>query len=112
MYLKEEIEDPHTINNIYEILKPKEFTKLDELIHFVFSTAEDIKEDTSENEDVENHNEREVKIHPVKFHDGCIKRVENRLNVSLIKMSRSTYKVADNSLAVLCAVSKKHVRSN
>ena len=43
MLLKQKLDDPAIIRKIYEILVPREFTKLDEIVELVFSTAEDIK---------------------------------------------------------------------
>ena len=48
MLLKQSVDDPAIIRKIYEILVPKEFTKLDEIIESVFSTAEDVKEEQPE----------------------------------------------------------------
>ena len=45
MSLKEEFENPEIIKRISSILIPREFTKLDEIINLVFSTAEDVKDD-------------------------------------------------------------------
>jgi hypothetical protein len=43
MTLKEEVEDPRIIRRIYDILIPREFTKLDAIVEILFSTAEDVK---------------------------------------------------------------------
>ncbi len=39
MRLKENVEDPKTIQRIHDILIPREFTKLDEIIEIVFSNG-------------------------------------------------------------------------
>lgn len=45
MKLKETLDDPTTINRICEILIPKEYTRLDEIIELVFSATEEVKQD-------------------------------------------------------------------
>jgi hypothetical protein len=44
MFLKERLDDPKTIQQICNILKPREFTRLDEIVDVVFSTAEETAE--------------------------------------------------------------------
>ena len=51
MRLKENVEDPKTIQRIHDILIPREFTKLDEIIEIVFSAAEDVKDEEPIDED-------------------------------------------------------------
>ena len=41
--VKEELEDPTIVKRIHEILIPREFTKLDEIIELLFSTASDLR---------------------------------------------------------------------
>lgn len=64
MTLKEELEDPRTLQKIHNILFPMEFTKLDEIVNLVFSTAEDIKQEeeqvTAEKDDGETDEKRSL----------------------------------------------------
>ena len=109
MFLKEEVEDPKIIQRISAILIPREFTKLDEIIDLVFSTAVDVKEEALEQEADEIETEKKGK--PVSFHEACIKRIETKLEQTFIKRSRTTYSTADESLRISCAVSKMYDRS-
>jgi hypothetical protein len=114
MRLKETVEDPSIIERISTILIPKEFTKLDEIIDLVFSTAEDVKEETvdeisSEETGIESEGN---KASPVSFHDECVRRIEDKIKQSLIKQSKTTYSVVDDSIRISCAISKEYVRSN
>ena len=112
MRLKEEVEDPRTLQKIHNILFPMEFTKLDEIVNLVFSTAEDLKQDeeqtTTEENDTEANNEK--KFVPVSFHDACIQKIEPILKASLVKKSRASYVSSDGRLGVICAVSKQYER--
>jgi hypothetical protein len=110
--LKEEVGDPIIIRKIHEILIPREFTRLDEIADILFSTAEDIKQvdvaggaDEGEKEP----GEKKPKFTPVAFHDACIERIQKHINQVLLKRSRATFSSPDNSMAVICAVSKRHV---
>lgn len=84
MALKEEVEDPRTLQRIHDILFPREFTKLDEIVDLVFSAAEDAKQ---EEEQIagEGEESEEKKFTPVSFHEACIARIQHRLGRSLVR---------------------------
>lgn len=119
--VKEEVEDPKTQSRIHSVLRPREFTRLDEIVELLFSTAEDIKqEQVVENEVLEEgatgHDEGpstdpKPKFVPVAFHDACIRRLEKVLGTSLLKRSRATFAAVDKDLRLICAISREHVRS-
>ena len=110
MRLKENVEDPKTIQRIHDILIPREFTKLDEIIEIVFSTAEDVKEE----EPIEDEEEKDKtpKFVPVSFHEACTERIEAHLKISLLKKSKASFSTSDKSTRLICAVSKEHERGN
>ncbi len=111
--LKEELEDPETVRRIHAILVPREFTRLDEIVDLVFSTAEDVKqEDLAEIDDVETTERRhEPKFVPVAFHEACIARIQTTLHSPLVRESRATFRSPDGTTTVVCAVSKEHDRA-
>ena len=51
MLLKQQVEDPSTVQKMYDLLIPREFTKLDEIVEIVFFTAEDIIEEEPSDDD-------------------------------------------------------------
>jgi hypothetical protein len=112
MTLKEEVEDPRTLQKIHNILFPMEFTKLDEIVNLVFSTAEDLKQDEEQMTADESEGETvdEKKSVPVSFHDACIKKIEPILKISFVKKSRASYVSSDAKTGVVCAVSKQYER--
>ena len=114
MKLKEEVEDPKIIQRISAILIPREFTKLDEIINLVFTTAEDLKEEKpiEQEEGTIIEQDDEVKSKPVSFYEACIDRIEKHLHQPLIKRSRTTYSSSDGSLRVTCAVSKLYKKGD
>ncbi len=112
--VKEEVEDPRIESRIHAVLQPREFTRLDEIVEILFSTAEDIKQEQAgeaapvdEPEPEEGHIPR---FTPVAFHEACVDRLEQALSTSLVKRSRATFLAPDDSLRVICAVSKEHAR--
>lgn len=120
--VKEEVEDPQIQNRIHSVLRPREFTRLDEIVELLFSTAEDIKQEqvvadeVSEGDDDDEHEqgsyrERKPKFVPVAFHDACIRRIEKVLGTSLLKRSRATFAATDKDLRLICAISREHTRS-
>ena len=116
MDLKQQVEDPATIHKISDILVPREFTKLDEIVEIVFFTAEDIKEEEPTEEDEENDEigdidkTKEPKFKPVAFHQKCVDRIEQYLNRTLVKQTRNQYLSSDGSLAIICVVSKEYTK--
>ncbi len=114
MLLKETVEDPQMLRKIAGVLVPQEFTRVDGIIDLVFSAAEEIRQDVEETEVQENLPRRKGKkvpqFVPVDFHAACIRRIEKSLNRSLIKQTRATYSSPDESLVVVCAVSRAHTR--
>jgi hypothetical protein len=118
MNLKEKLEDPQTLNKIPTILLPQEYTKVDGIIDLVFSTTSDVREEEEIEDEIEVEIEREAegrskkpKFIPVKFHDACSEKIQLHLKKTLIKQSRVTYTTPDESLTIICAVSKEHKRS-
>ncbi len=105
--LKEEVEETETIQRIYALLIPREFTKLDEIIDIVFTATEEVRpEDIVEEED----KDESPTIKPMAFNEACISRIEKYLEKSFIKRSRTTYSTADQTISVICAVSKTYFR--
>ncbi len=109
MLLKQEVEDPNIIKRISDILIPREFTKLDEIIEILFTTAEDIKEPELEGEtETIGNGTKEARFHPVSFHEACIQKIESKLKTTFIKKTRSTYTSSNNTISLVCAVSKEY----
>ena len=113
--LKETLNDNKTIQQINELLKPKEYTRIDKLIELIFLTSKDLQLEEPLDEGVEeiitdkkqkkSQKERTV---PVNFHEECLKRIETKLNINLIKQSRISYSNKDKSTGLVCAISKPH----
>jgi hypothetical protein len=118
--LKEELEDPETVRRIHAILIPREFTRLDDIVDLVFSTAEDVKQEEELADDSVQDPREEVsagsldvgpKFVPVAFHEACVARIQSALRVPLVRESRATFATPDRSVAVVCIVSKEHDRT-
>jgi hypothetical protein len=115
--LKEELEDPTVVlGRIHEILVPREFTRLDEIVNIAFSAVEDVRlADGEEEDEVDEPASARVsgkKFTPVSFHAACVSRLEKRLTLTLVKQSRVTYSSPDNGVRVLCSISRFHERSH
>jgi len=112
MLVKEEVDDPKIIQRIHDILIPREFTRLDEIVEIVFSATEDVKSETVESnsiDEIDNKvSQKEPKFIPVSFHQECVDVIEKHLDVTLIKRTRTSYSTADKTTAVICAISKEH----
>lgn len=115
MAVKEDLEDPQIVDRIHQILIPREFTRLDEIVDMLFSTAEDLKQEVEpagpEEADVERES-HEKKFTPVAFHQACVERIEKRLGRTFIKRSRATFSTPEGDVRLLCAVSREHLRGS
>jgi hypothetical protein len=114
MVLKEEVEEPRTIRRIYDILIPREFTKLDSIVEIIFSTAEEVKheEQPTAVEDILEEVLTAAKATPVSFNTACVERVQQALHRVFVKRSRASYASSDGALALICAVSRTYVRGD
>ncbi len=113
MGIKEKVEDPQNLRKISGILIPQEFTRVDGIIDLVFSTAADVLEG-EEGDEVKQQvgagtDQAKPASAPVKFNDACILRIQMFLKRTLIKQTRVTYSTPDNTLSVICAVSREYV---
>jgi hypothetical protein len=87
--LKEELEDPSILSRIHEILRPREFTRLDPIVEIAFAAVEDVRQETTAKDEHDEQTEGK-KFTPVAFHVQCISRIEKALDVTLIKKSRAS----------------------
>lgn len=112
MLVKEEVEDPRIIQRIHDILIPREFTRLDEIVEIIFSATEDVKSEVVESEAVAELDDKELprepKFTPVSFHQTCVEVIEKHLGQTLVKRTRTGYSTADNAVALTCTISKAH----
>jgi hypothetical protein len=114
MRLKETVEDPQTLKKIVEVLIPQEFTKIDGIIDLVFSTAEEVRQDTERQEDEEVSEDGEgqkPRSLPANFNDACAARIQALLKKPLVRQTRTGYGVPDGSVFVFCAVSKAYSKA-
>jgi hypothetical protein len=81
MFLKEKVDDPATIRKICDILKPREFTRLDEIVDLVFTAAEEAAEPEAaiDEEEASDQGATAPRAAPAAFHGACIARVEKHL---------------------------------
>jgi len=112
MKLKETLDDPATIRRICEILIPREYTRLDEIVDLVFSATEEAQQEEPEIDQGEGTllatTPARNGVKPAAFYDACIAKVNRQQQLTLIRQSRSTYASPDGSARAVCVVSKEH----
>ena len=114
--LKEKLNDTKTIQQINELLKPKEYTRIDKLIDLIFLTSKDLEiEDSVESEEVIDDelettetDSQHTKATPVNFHEECLDKIQFKLGINLIRQTRISYSNKDKSIGLICAISKPH----
>jgi hypothetical protein len=84
------------------------------LIDVIFSTTKDVSPavDFDEVEAEGNKHEKKIRFHPSNFHDECIDKIQKKLKIPLVKKSRSCFNSSDNSVSVICSISKTHGKSS
>jgi hypothetical protein len=113
MLIRESVDEPETLRRIHEVLIPREFTKLDDIVDLVFSTTEEVKQ-LDEQIDVrplEEAQEVNQQFDSIVISGQSAARIANYLGVSLLKRSRIVFSTPDEFTQVICAVSKKHSES-
>lgn len=121
--LKENFNDLRTINQINELLKPNEYTRIDSLIQIITSTLEDltdididIKDEEGQinpiSEDKKKKSAKEQTTKPSGFHEECMIRIRAHLKISLVKRSRINYSDTHNLTGLICIVSKIYFQSD
>ena len=116
--LKETLNDTKTIQQINELLKPKEYTRIDKLIELIFLTSKDLQlveqvdEELEEIEEVpiekKKRKSSDEKTVPSNFHEECLKRIQGKLNINLIKQTRISYTNKEKTTGLICSISKPH----
>ena len=116
--LKETLNDTKTIQQINELLKPREYTRIDKLIELIFLTSKDLQLTEPENTEIEEieeqpnekkrRNSSKEKTTPVNFHEECVAKIQKKLGINLIKQSRISYTNKDKTIGLTCAISKPH----
>ena len=110
--LKETLNDTKTIQQINELLKPKEYTRIDKLIDLIFITSQDLQLEEPLETEIEDKAEKtngqteETKSVPVNFHEECVAKIQSKLNRLLIKQTRISFNDKENTLGLTCAISK------
>lgn len=118
MKIRQDLDSPSVEDRIRAVLIPREYTRVDEIIDLVFSTAEEIQdilevapgELTGEDDAEPASGEKEEKERekPVSFNLACVERIGKFLNVELSKQSRVIFGDFDSGLKITCAVSKEY----
>ncbi len=114
--LKESLNDTRTIQQITELLKPKEFTRIDQLIDLIFTTTKDSQldydsEEVEEEEEIttkkiRNFPPQSERDSPVSFNEGCFEKAKKFLKINLLKQTKTSYSTSDKSTGLICSVSK------
>jgi hypothetical protein len=118
MNMRETVDDFKILQQINEVLKPLEYTRLDTLVKLLYLTSKDQNEDDSptDSEDVVSGEidpkEEIVKKAPMNYHDQCIEKLSEILNKTFVKQSKSMYRGMDKNTGISISVSKAYVSGN
>jgi hypothetical protein len=108
--VKEDLEDPNIVKQIHQILIPHEFTKLDEIIELLFTTASDLRPDVESDDQppAEAPLNIDESTAVATFHIKSIERIQNILGLPLVKQTRSSFASSDGAIVVVCKASRTY----
>ncbi len=114
LVVKESTDDPKIHQQIASVLVPKEFTRLDGIIDLVFSTVADLSENGGEGPGSGKGtvHGRPTSKSELELREASIARVQKHLKLALVKRSRVLYGTPDESILVMCAISKEYSDSS
>ena len=116
--IKENINDVKMVSQIYGVLKPQEYTKLDQLINLIFLTAQDAELDDKMAISEDEMNEKTIGISEktnsvvASFHKECVEKIEKSKLINLQKISRSLYGTEDKNIGITMVTSKAYFQGN
>ena len=117
--IREQTEDPATGSKIRRILQPFEYTRLDEIVDVLFTTAQDVDAvaalESSEPQDETETGQKEKATRAFTDsqtldakRDSIVTAIGRREGTKLVKNTRATYWSADRQCRVACTISKRY----
>lgn len=111
MKVREALDDPNTMSQIASILIPREYTRVDSIVALVFSATEEVKQEAPMPEDPVLALPLDASLAgtsaaPAPDHDKSIATFALNKGIVLVKKSRSGWATPDDSIRVVCAVSR------
>jgi hypothetical protein len=125
--VKENLDTIDTEQKILSVLRPHEYTRIDEIVDLVFSVTEDFKaEDNSKDETVEeaeliiegknknklSESKNHKHDHPIKFYEKCVDVIQKKERWNLIRKSRSAWMSTNGDKLIIILNSKEYNSEN
>ena len=115
--LKDKIDDPNVYNKLFDLLIPREYTKLDKIIEILFFTSHDDSDIDNENDEdlfeiEKTTNKKDKKFIPVKFRDLCIEVIEKYFNEPFERKSFGLFISNKTKKRILCSISREYDKGN
>jgi hypothetical protein len=113
--VKEKADDPETLKQIRQLLKPFEYTKIDRIIDVVFTTTTDVEAQASEDEtalgslqlgDHLKQDRTNRELISLK-REQTVEAFAKMKGKELVRQSRTSFWSPDKEMRVCCAVSEK-----
>jgi hypothetical protein len=113
--IQEKSDEPNTLSQIRQLLRPFEYTKIDRIIDVIFTTAVDVESQQTDQETATDEQDEEkaaqIRTAPELLNakrQDAVDAFAASKHKELIKRSRTLFWSADKSLRVCCAVSKRY----
>ncbi len=117
--LKESSEEIETAQKIRSILIPMEYTKLDEMIDVMFTTAKDVETSSEEQVLIDSQEGNQPDEEEKQWHftdskilqskrESIVATIGKQNNINLIKKSRALYWDSNHKFRIACTMSKRY----
>lgn len=113
LLIKEGVNDAATVDQIHEVIKPQEYTRVDKLIDLIFSTTQDSElgdEDEADSDEPvvdKNGNEAQEKRAKADYTIETVEKISNSLKIDLAKDIKKIYTDSDKKTAIVTMSSSK-----
>lgn len=116
--LKQDTDDPETAEKIRALLVPREYTRLDEIIEVMFSTALDVVESSEEpsaalgqTEIAADDDGATIDVVAIAAQkERIVAAVARKLGTPLVKRTRATFWDAARAVRIVCSISRNHMK--
>lgn len=111
--IKESLETASVTAKIVEVLRPREYTRVDPIIDLIFDTSREIEGDPINHKgetSISNPNSADLVVDVVQLRVSAADIAARQFQCTLIQQSRSIFGTSDGAIFVACLASKRYAR--
>lgn len=108
--VKEQLTDWATSTQINQVLRPMEYTRLDQIIELIFQTSRDIEQADQQEPDgtpAPGGDESKPRVNVEPARNAALEKVAEKLGIPLVRKGRALCSTSDGKVNVVCLASKR-----